>query len=87
MRTTVTLDPDTERLLRKAMRSSGKSFKQVLNETLRKGLIGPTGKTLPPFEISPRPMGLRAGFDPVGFHRMLDGDAVDGFLVRQRSRR
>jgi len=38
MRTTVTLDPDVESLLRKAVRASGAPFKQVLNEAVRAGL-------------------------------------------------
>jgi hypothetical protein len=38
MRTTVTLDPDVEALLRKEMRRRGEPFKQVLNEAVRAGL-------------------------------------------------
>lgn len=38
MRTTVTLDPDVEKLLRKAVRESGLPFKQVLNNAVRDGL-------------------------------------------------
>jgi hypothetical protein len=38
MRTTVTLDPDVEKLLRRAVRERGKSFKKVLNSALRQGL-------------------------------------------------
>jgi len=33
MRTTVTLDPDVERIIKDAMRESGLSFKQALNES------------------------------------------------------
>jgi purine nucleoside permease len=44
MRTTVTLDPDVEKRLRMTMRRSGKSFKQVLNDTLRNGLLPPGRK-------------------------------------------
>jgi len=40
MRTTVTLDPDVERLIRDAMRESGVSFKETLNEAARIGLGG-----------------------------------------------
>jgi hypothetical protein len=39
MRTTVTLDPDVERLLRRAVRERGQSFKQVLNSAVRNGLM------------------------------------------------
>ena len=38
MRTTVTLDPDVYRLILNAMRERGLSFKEVLNEAVRKGL-------------------------------------------------
>ncbi len=39
MRTTVTLDPDVERLIRDAMRERGISFKEALNEAVRTGLL------------------------------------------------
>lgn len=39
VRTTVTLDPDVERLLRAAVRERGISFKEALNESVRSGLL------------------------------------------------
>lgn len=42
MRTTVTLDPDTEALIRRRMRERGVSFKQALNDAVREGLT-PSG--------------------------------------------
>ena len=48
MRTTVTIDPDVQELLRRAMREQGQPFKQVLNAALRKGLrAGERGSTKP----------------------------------------
>ena len=38
MRTTITLDPDVERLLRAVVRERGVSLKQALNEAARAGL-------------------------------------------------
>jgi aspartate oxidase len=38
MRTTVTLDPDVERVLQTAMRERGVPFKQALNDAIRAGL-------------------------------------------------
>lgn len=38
MRTTVTLDPDVQRLLKDAEHRSGRPFKQVLNDAVRAGL-------------------------------------------------
>lgn len=37
MRTTVTLDPDTEHIVRQRMQDKGVSFKQALNDTIREG--------------------------------------------------
>lgn len=37
MRTTVTLDPDTEALIRRRMRERGLSFKEAINEAIREG--------------------------------------------------
>ena len=39
MRTTVTLDADTEALVRRRMRERGISFKQALNDALREALV------------------------------------------------
>ena len=49
MRTTVTIDPDVQALLRKAMRERGEPFKQVLNAALREGLRGGERKPAKPF--------------------------------------
>ncbi len=64
MRTTVTLDADTESLLREAMRQRGQNFKQALNDAVRRGLAGVAGDPeRPPFVQRSFPMGLRAGYD------------------------
>jgi hypothetical protein len=64
MRTTVTLDADVELLLRGAMERGRKSFKQVLNEAVRRGLKGEGGEDMPAFVVKARPRGLRSGLDP-----------------------
>jgi hypothetical protein len=38
MRTTVTIDPDTEALLKEEARRTGLSFKEVLNQAIRRAL-------------------------------------------------
>lgn len=40
MRTTVTIDPDTEKLLKETAQTTGQSFKVVLNEAIRTALGG-----------------------------------------------
>ncbi len=86
MRTTVTLDRDVERMLREAMHSSRRSFKETLNATLRAGL---TGKRAPakraPFVVKARPMGLRQGIDPTSFNKLADELEVDAVVKSSRS--
>ena len=43
MRTTVTLDPDTEQIVRRHMRERNLSFKEAINEAIRRGLAAETG--------------------------------------------
>jgi hypothetical protein len=37
MRTTVTLDPDTEQIIRRRMTERGMTFKEALNDAIRRG--------------------------------------------------
>ena len=57
MRTTVTLDPDTEVLLRKRMRERGVSFKQALNDAIRESLAPRIGVARP-FHTETADLGL-----------------------------
>ncbi|MBL8929400.1 MAG: hypothetical protein JNL54_04680 [Kineosporiaceae bacterium] len=53
MRTTVTLDPDTEHIIRQRMKERGVSFKRALNDAIREGAAGrePTRYETPTFEM------------------------------------
>jgi hypothetical protein len=86
MRTTVTLDPDVERLLREAVRRTGQSFKVVLNRAVREALARPVQKSTKPFRVKARRMGLLPGIDPAGLNRLLDETDVDAFLADQARR-
>lgn len=82
MRTTVTLDPDVERMLRDAMHRSRRSFKETLNTALRAGLSGTSSPAKrAPFVVRARALGLRAGLDPAGFNRLADELEVDAVLA------
>ena len=72
MRTTVTLDPDVERLLKLAMHRERKSFKQVLNEAIRTGLKPSSPRRKEKFTVRSSPLGLRPGFDSAGFNKLAD---------------
>lgn len=47
VRTTVTLDPDTEALVRKRMKERKVSFKQALNDCIREGAHARRSKATP----------------------------------------
>ena len=85
MRTTVTLDPETEHLVREAMRQRGQSFKEVLNRAIVRGLADlecDSGEE--PFVSPSFPMGLRAGYDPAYLGNLGDEEDVDAFLDLSR---
>lgn len=81
MRTTVTLEPETERLLREAMHQRGQSFKETLNQAVTRGLVDllcDTDNTS--FVQQSFPMGLRTGHDPAHLNSLSDDLEVDAFL-------
>jgi hypothetical protein len=85
VRTTVTLDKDAERLLRTAMHSRRKSFKEMLNDAIRSALGDKSAtKHHPRFVLKALPMGLRPGIDPTGLNKLADDLEVDGILAKNR---
>lgn len=86
MRTTITVDPDVEQLLRAAMEATGQSLKATLNDAVRRGLAGIAVQASEPrFKVKPRPMGLRAGIDPATLGDLADDLEVEAFLDVSRS--
>lgn len=62
MRTTLTLDDDVAAKLKAETRRSGRSFKETVNETLRRGLSTRAGApSRRPFKVMARDLGLRPG--------------------------
>ena len=57
MRTTVTIDDATAKVLKEVAYRSGKPFRQVLNETLRAGLNAKRGPTSKPYRLDPVSLG------------------------------
>lgn len=49
MRTTITLEPDVEALLKESMRARGITFKDAVNDAVRAGLTKPA-EDVPPFK-------------------------------------
>ena len=82
MRTTLTIEPDVERLLQREVRRTDKSMKAVVNDALRLGL-GAHGKSprLTPFKVEPHAFGFKPGVDVDRLNQL-----VDGFEVEQRAK-
>ena len=85
MRTTLTIDPDVERLLQHEIRRTDKSLKAVVNDALRLGL-GMQGK--PPrgsrYKVNPHPFGFKPGVDVDRLNQLVDKLEADE-LARQRT--
>jgi len=70
MRITLTLDEDGYRKLVSETRWTGRSFREVVNEHLRKSLVA--AKRRNPFRVNARSMGLRLGVDVSNIEQLLD---------------
>ena len=79
MRTTLTLDPDVEQLLKREMRRTGGSMKAVVNQALRIGL-GAAGKPpgAAPYAVEPHDFGVRPGIDTDRLNRLVDETGAGG---------
>jgi hypothetical protein len=82
VRTTLTLDDDIAAELQRLARERGTAFKQVLNETLRRGLASGRSGGAQPYRVPARPLGLRAGVDLTKALR-LAADDEDEETVRK----
>ncbi|MGI8729711.1 MAG: antitoxin [Solirubrobacteraceae bacterium] len=80
MRTTVTLDPDTQLLVQRAMREREMTFKQAINSAIRSGLAGPSERDRPAATI-PRDMG--APLVDMTRAIQLAGELEDAEIVRK----
>lgn len=83
MRTTVTLDEDVHELLRSEMEHRHQSFKQVLNDAVRRGLKGSPDED--DFVVEARPMELRPGIDPLALCDLDDEIEVEEFRRKTRT--
>jgi len=83
MRTTLTLQDDLARELKQRVRATGHSFKQVVNEAIRRGLgLGPlpdSGQAR--FRVEPRACGFRTGIDPLKLNQIYDELEIDDVLA------
>ena len=85
MRTTLTVDPDVERLLKQAMHGEKQGLKATLNAALRRGLAHQAPPVpVKPFRVEAKATGLRAGLDPARLHDLADEIELEAFAVTTR---
>lgn len=79
MRTTVTLDPDVDQLVKRRMRERNQTFKQALNDLVRASVAG--GREPEPFYTETVSMGT----SQVNLDRALQlvGELEDDELIRK----
>lgn len=85
MRTTLTLDDDLAEALNRAARLTGRSFKAVVNDTLRRGLAQSDSGTsgLEPFVVEPQSCGWMPGIDPLRLNQLVDGLEIEAWPAQQ----
>jgi hypothetical protein len=80
VRTTLSLDDDVVKLLRRELRRSGASLKAAVNHFLRQGLMASAKPPAKPFLVRPRPLGLPAGLSYDNIEELVE--ALEGPLHR-----
>lgn len=82
MRTTLTLDEDVADFLREQARLQDRPFKQVVNDTLRRGMSPAVGQEAPAYRVSPHRGGFRPGVDPLKLNQLNDELETQEFIGR-----
>jgi plasmid stability protein len=73
VRTTLTLDEDVAKKLKSEVRRSGRSFRDVVNDVLRRGLLSrQEAKPSRPFKVEARALGLRPGLSLDSISELLE---------------
>lgn len=80
MRTTLTLDDDVAHQLTELAHNTRKPFKQVLNETLRRGLGSGAKAVQRPFRVKPFKVKLAPGIDERRLNQLYDELETEEFI-------
>ena len=81
MRTTLTLEPDLAKKLRDLAHRRGQSFKQTLNEVVRRGLAAQAQRSRGArYTVEPHQGGFRPGIDRGKLNQLVDQLEVEDFI-------
>ena len=85
VRATLTLDEDVADFLKTQSRLQGRSFQQVVNDVLRRGMAPSLQDSeLPKFRVVPNRSGLVPSVDPLQLNQLNDALEVDDFVAEGR---
>jgi hypothetical protein len=89
MRTTLTLDPDVVQALHDQVHRRRRSFKEVVNDAIRRGLATAGGGAARgrPYRVRSHRSELRPGIDPVSLGRLADEMENEAILAKIARRR
>jgi len=81
MRTTLTLEDDLAERLKERARRRKISFKQAVNDAIRRGLMAPdhVGEPKPRYRVESFTSGFRPGVDPERLNQLVDDLEVRRF--------
>ena len=80
MRTTLTIDDDLAGILQRRSREMGKSFKELVNMALRKGLVEEAGTKQHKVVVRPHDFGRMPGVDLDRLNQLADELEVEEYL-------
>ena len=83
MRTTLTLEPEIADRLRAEADLGKRSFKEIVNSALRRGLGLEKSSPIEPFQIKPHSSAFLPGVDPGKLNQLVDELEAIEFLEKQ----
>jgi hypothetical protein len=86
MRTTITLDPDTEALLRREMARTHVNFKRAVNDAIRRGLSGGRPAAHDVVKVLPFESDYQPAIDRLRLQQLADDLELDAAAARANRR-
>lgn len=83
MRTTLTLEPEIAERLRQEASLGKRSFKQIVNEALARGLDLKPRPVRKPYRVQPHASEFLPGVDPGKLNQLVDELEASEFAARQ----
>lgn len=87
MRTTLTLDPEIAEILRREVALGKRSFKEIVNEALKRGLGIQSTAPRKRFRVKAHSSAFVPGIDPGRLNQRVDQLEADEFGQRRRAKR